>query len=78
MDRNKVPIELRPYTAITILGFLREFVNDDLVGDYMFQALREAVDEYEQQVSRALTDEQLEEIRAENQVNQLIGKSPKR
>lgn len=77
-DATKVPLELKPYNAISILAFCREWVNDGTPNDYKFQALKEAVDELEHQLARNLTDEQWEEIRAENQVNQLIGKSPKR
>jgi hypothetical protein len=78
MDKTKVPIELKPYNAVAILAFCREYINDDLADDYMFQAIREAVDEFELQLARNLNDDQWDEIRAENQVNQLIGKSPGR
>lgn len=78
MDKTKVPIELKPYNAISILAFMREFINDDLADDYKFKAIREAVDELEEQLGRALTDEQWDEIKAENEVNQVIGKSPLR
>ena len=75
-DNSKVAIELKPYNAVTILAFCREFVNDQSCDEYKFQAIKEAVDELEMQIARHLTDEQWEEINAENQVNQLIGKSP--
>lgn len=75
-DNAKVPIELNPYNAISILAFCREFINDDLADDYQFKAIREAVDELELQLGRHLTDKHWEEIKAINQVNQLIGKSP--
>lgn len=77
-DSSKVPLELKPYSAISILSFCREWINEDTADDYQFQAIREAVDELELQLARHLTEEQWEEIRAENQVNQLIGKSPRR
>lgn len=77
-DKTKVSIEMKPYNAITVLSFCREFVNEDTCNEYRFQAIKEAVDELEQQLGRHLTDEQREEIRAEHQVNQLIGKSPAR
>ena len=77
-DKSKVPIEMKPYNAITVLSFCREFITEDTCDEYRFQAIKEAVDELEQQLGRHLTDEQWEEIRAENQVNQLIGKSPVR
>lgn len=77
-DKTKVPIEMSPYNAISILSFCREFINDDLPDEYRYQAIKEAVLELELQLGRHLTDEQWEEILAENQVNQLIGKSPAR
>lgn len=77
-EKTKVPIKMKPYNAITILSFCREFITDDTCDEYRFQAIKEAVDELEHQLGRHLTDEQWEEIRAENQVNQLIGKSPVR
>ena len=75
-DVMKVPIALRPYNAMVILSFCREFINDDTCDEYKFQAIKEAVDELEIQLGRHLTEEDWEEIRAESQVNQLIGKSP--
>ncbi|REE01125.1 hypothetical protein [Marinoscillum furvescens] len=77
-DKTKVGIELKPYNALSILSFCREFINDDTCDEYRFQAIKEAVDELEMQLGRHLTDEQWDEINAENQVNQLIGKSPAR
>jgi hypothetical protein len=77
-DKSKVPIEMKPYNAIIILSFCREFVNEETCDDYKFQAIKEAVDELEIQLGRNLTDEHWDEINAENQVNQLIGKSPER
>lgn len=77
-DKTKVLIKMRPYNAIAVLSFCREFITDDTCDEYRFQAIKEAVDELEQQISRHLNDEQWEEIKAENQVNQLIGKSPVR
>lgn len=77
-DKTKVSIEMKPYNAIAVLSFCREFITDDTCNEYRLQAIKEAVDELEQQLARNLTDEQWEEIRAENQVNQLIGKSPVR
>jgi hypothetical protein len=76
MDNSKVPIELKPYNAAAILAFCREFISDDSCDEYKFQAIKQAVNEFEEQLARNLTEEQWEEIRAENRVNQLIGKSP--
>ena len=74
----KVKIELTPYNAMSILAFLREWVNDDVKGDYEFKAICEAVDQYEKEVASKMTDEQFDDMHRENVVNQLIGKSPKR
>lgn len=76
MDSTKVPLELNPYNAITVLSFCREFINEDTTNDYQFQAIAEAVDEFEQQLVRHLTDEQWDQINQENEINQLIGKVP--
>jgi hypothetical protein len=74
----KVRLELEPYNAISILAFMREWVNDDLDDEYQFKAIREAVNELEVQLGINLSDEHWEEIDAVNQINQMIGKSPKR
>ena len=73
---NKIRIEITPYNAISILSFCREFINEDTPNKYHFQAIKEAVDELELQLGRILTDEHFEEIRAENELNKLIGKIP--
>ena len=73
---NKIRIEITPYNAISILSFCREFINEDTPNKYHFQAIMEAVDELELQLGRILTDEHFEEIRAENELNKLIGKIP--
>ena len=78
MNKSKVPLELKPYNAATILAFCREFINDDLADDYKFKAIKEAVDELELQIAINFTDEHWEEVKQENQINQLIGKSPRR
>lgn len=57
---------------------MREWINADNADEYMFKAIHEAVDELEEQLGRKLTDEQYEEIDEVNQINQMIGKSPKR
>lgn len=74
---NKVLIEISPYNAITILSFLREFI-DEACDDYNLQAIKQAVDELEIQLAKRLTDEHFEAIKVENELNQLIGKSPNR
>ena len=76
MAKN-VTIELTPYDALAILKFFREFINDDTKGDYRFKAIEDAVNEYEKQIYKNVSSEQLDDAIAENQVNRLIGKWPK-
>ena len=76
MAKN-VTIELTPYDALAILKFCREFINDDTKGDYRFKAIEDAVNEYEKQIYKNVSSEQLDDAIAENQVNRLIGKWPK-
>ena len=76
MAKN-VTIELTPYDALAILKFCREFINDDTKGDYRFKAIEDAVNEYEKQIYKKVSSEQLDDAIAENQVNRLIGKWPK-
>lgn len=75
---EKVKLELNPYNAITVLSFMREFVNEDNQDEYKFRAIHEAVQEYEEEIARKLTNEHWDEIHATNEINQLIGKSPKK
>lgn len=72
----KVKISLTPYNALTILGFLTEFKEDIEAMGEKGTALKLAVDEFESELSLKMTDEMLLDGDAENQVNQLIGKSP--
>lgn len=71
-------MSLNPYNAIAILSFCREFIGEDLHHDYIFKAIRDAVDEYEKELGNKLTEEQWQFIHMTNEINQLIGKSPKR
>lgn len=74
----KVQVNLTPYNSLTILSFLREFIHAGMTDDYKLQAIKEAVEEYEEEVYKNMTNEQLSDAVSENSVNQLIGKSPKR
>lgn len=75
---EKVKIELTPYAAMSLLSFLSEFESDMVGLGEQGKALWDAYKEYESEVVKNITNEQLEEGEAENKVNQLIGKSPKR
>lgn len=73
---DKVKIELTPYNALVAAKILREWPNDQNKDDPTCRAIHEAVSRYDEQVLINTTKEQLEDFRVENQVNQLIGKSP--
>jgi hypothetical protein len=75
---KKVTIELTPYNTLAILSFLREYVNDETKGISEFQAINDAVDEYEKQVYSNISDSQIEDAIAESEVNDLIGKHPEK
>ncbi len=51
---------MRPYDALTIMCFLREYVNDKNKHDRRLAALHEAVDAYETEVYKNITPEQVE------------------
>ncbi len=75
---NKVKLELRPYTALGILKFLREFVNDENRDDHRLVALHENVDEYEKEVHAKVTVEMIEDALLECKINELTGRHPEK
>jgi hypothetical protein len=75
-DNRKVQIELRPYTAIAVLSFLREYINQGNRDMPMLQAIHESVEEYEKQVCQSITQDQIEDARLENDVNFLTKRQP--
>lgn len=76
MSDQKVSIELTPFQAIEILAFMREFVNDQNKEVPELAAIHEAVGAYEEEIYEKITDEMMEEVEAENEVNFLLGKQP--
>jgi hypothetical protein len=76
--KDIVKIELSPYNALTLLSFMREFVNESNTDDYRLNAIHEAVNQYEKSMTKNITLDQIDDAKVENQVNQLIGKSPTR
>lgn len=72
----KLKIELEPYTALALISFLREFVNEENADDFRFKAIHDAVAEYEKQVYDRITPDQLQDAMHENEVNRLTGKWP--
>lgn len=73
---DKVKLELRPYTALAILCFCKEYINDDNKNDPTFASIHESVNEYEQEINKKVSIQQLEDAKLENQVNQITGRCP--
>ena len=74
--RNKddlLPIELKPYTALEILKFLREF---DYSTDNELASLGEAVKEFEDEICKNIRNDQIEDAVAESKVKELLGLRP--
>lgn len=69
---DKVPIELTPFDALSILTFLKEY---DLSHPQL-QALNTAVKNYENEVCKNITMDQIDDAKAERAVNILIDKEP--
>ncbi len=72
----KLNISLDPHNAICLLAFMQHFINEDLPDDYKYRGVREALQQYEQEIGTNITKEQLIEVEAVNEVNKLIGKTP--
>lgn len=75
---DKVNIKLSPHNAIAILSFLTEFFYDENRDDPELQAMHDAVDEYEESILDNITEQQVDDAIAEANVNELLGKTPKR
>jgi hypothetical protein len=66
-------IEMTPYQAVTILGFLREF---DYTEHPLLRALGEVVQSFEDELYNKMNNEQLEDAFAEVEVKKLLDKCP--
>lgn len=77
MSAQKLNIELSTYDAVSILSFCQEWFNSDNRHVMKYRAMHEALDRLEFEIYSKVTMEQAQECCHENQVNQLIGKSPK-
>ncbi len=73
---ENVRISLTPYNALAILSFCREFINESTKGDIKFKSIQDAVDEYEKQINKNMSQAQFEDALEENNINKLIGKWP--
>ena len=75
---EKVKIELRPYDALQILTFLREFINEENKNLKEFAAIHESVNAYESQVYDNCTEEMVRGAELELSVNTLTQRVPKK
>jgi hypothetical protein len=66
-------IELSPYQAVTILGFLREF---DYTEHPMLKALGDVVQNFEDELYNKMNRIQLEDAFAEIEVKKLLDQCP--
>ncbi len=71
-----VKLSLRPYTALAILSFMREYINDENKSDHRLKAIHEACDEYQQQITENITDDQIEDAKLELHVNYITNRHP--
>lgn len=75
---EKVNIRLRPFDALAILSFMREYVNESNKDEPLLSAIHETVDAYEKEVYKKIDYDQLEDACVECSVNYLAGRQPKR
>ena len=68
----KITLELTPFTAIEILGFLEAMI----FKDEKTEALQNSIKEYRTELREKMTTEQLEDAQAEISINILMGKHP--
>ena len=74
MSDQKVNIQLSPFDAITIDSFLQSFEGE--MNHPRLEALRKAINSYSEQVCSQMTEEVLEDAKAEQAMNQLLGREP--
>ena len=75
---DKVKIELTPFDAKVIALFLKNHIIDENFTEYELTPFINAVNQYISEVRDNLTHDQNIDAELEHQINQLIGKSPKR
>lgn len=66
-------IELTPFEAVTIMGFLREF---DYTTHPLLKTLGDVVQSFENELYKKMDNTKLEEAFAELEVNKLLEKCP--
>ncbi len=73
---KKVNLQLRPYDALAILSFCREYINDSSKGIPELTAIHEAVNAYEQEIYKAISMNQLGDATLECHINYLTNRHP--
>lgn len=73
---DKVKLELRPYTALAILKLCREFINDENKNDPIFSAIHESIQEYEDEIYKRISSNQVADALLESKINNIAGRQP--
>lgn len=73
---SKVKLQLRPYTALGILSFMREYINKSNSNIQELAAIHEAVDEFEEEIGKNISTDQIEDARLEVRVNDITNRHP--
>ncbi len=73
---DKVELKLRPYTALAILTFCREYINDSNKDNPNLAAIQESVSEYEAEIFKKMNTQQIEDAILENKINALANRHP--
>jgi hypothetical protein len=72
---EKLKISLTPYTAICIYKFLSEWESEMEKQPFLI-SLKECYQEYQQEVLRKITKEQLEDAVLQTKINQILLRDP--
>lgn len=75
---KKVTIELRPYDALSILAFCREYFNNSNRDVPQLAAIHETIDNYETEIRNKITSDHLADDSLECTVNDITGRHPER
>ena len=70
---GKVMIALSPYQACTLKHFLRQFINDNTPELKGLGAIKKAVQEYEKELLRNISADQINEALIETEINEILG-----
>ncbi len=74
MSDQKIKIQLSPFDAITIGRFLKSFEGE--MNHPKLEALKKAIVNYEEELMNSFTLEAIDDAKAEQAMNQLLGREP--